>query len=121
MDNGNDLLVGSVSVCTRDLVDDALLAIFRDDMAQVTEVPFALSSSVVGRCVEDAVFRAPGQVIAARLDVMGIDAALVLARLDRTLKETVAEWTFSDDDPTVGDGLRAEKEILAGMTAQDWV
>jgi hypothetical protein len=121
MDNGNDLLVGSVSVCAPDLVDDALLAIFRDDMAQVTEIPFALSSSEVGRCVEDAVFRAPGQVIAARLDVMGIDAALVLTGLDRTLKETVAEWTFSDDDPTVGDGLRAEKEILAGMTAQDWV
>src|SRR5690242_9141509 len=85
MDNGNDLPVGSVSVCAPDLVGDALLAIFRDDMAKVTVVPFALSPSEVGRCVEDAVFRAPGQVIAARLDVMGIDAALVLAGLDRTL------------------------------------
>jgi hypothetical protein len=40
MDNVNDLLVGSFPVCAADRVDDALLAVFRDDMMQLTLVPF---------------------------------------------------------------------------------
>jgi hypothetical protein len=113
-------------VCSAEGVDDELLAVFRDDMLHVERVPTAeyeyISSD--GPYVETAVFQAPGRVIADRLDLMGIDAARVLADLDRTLKAAAEPI---DDAELVGYNeesrafIRAEEEMLGAMTAQDWV
>ena len=88
MDHTGYLLVGTFPVDSAEADEDELLAIFRDDMLQVRPVPaeqYESYMSVTGPEIESAVFRAPGPVIADRLDAMGIDAARVQADLDRTL------------------------------------
>jgi hypothetical protein len=70
------------------------------------------------------VFRAPGRVIASRLDLMGIDAARVLADLDRTLKaaaEPSDDADLADYSEESRAFTRAEEEMLGAMSAQDWV
>ena len=73
------LWVGSVVVgeIEESLLYPEVVAIFRDDMLRIDHVP--------GTEREVVVFRAPGPVIAARLEIMGIDKASVLARMDDQL------------------------------------
>lgn len=66
-----------------------LLAVFRDDMFHSRRVAASPSKAAEERQESKAPaqpveeFRAPGQVISARLDLMGHDQASTLARLDR--------------------------------------
>jgi hypothetical protein len=79
--------------------------------------------SVTGPEIESAVFRAPGPVIADRLDAMGIDAARVQADLDRTLKgaaEPATEADLGEYGDEARASVRAEEELLSAMSAQDW-
>jgi hypothetical protein len=69
-------------------------------------------------------FRAPGRVIADRLDLMGIDEARVLADLERTLKaaaEPIDDAAIADYDDESRAFIRAEEALLGAMTARDWV
>ena len=69
-------------------------------------------------------FRAPGRVIADRLDLMGIDEARVLGDLDRTLKaaaEPIDDAALADESEESRAFIRAEEALLGAMTAQDWV
>ena len=127
MDNTGDLLVGSFSVCSADGIDDEVLAVFRDDMLHARQAPAAEYEHMIspdGPFVDAAVFRAPGRVIASRLDLMGIDEARVLADLDRTLRAAAEPL---DDGALVGESdesrafIREEEALLGAMTARDWV
>ena len=76
---------------------------------------------MTGPEIESAVFRAPGPVIADRLDAMGMDAASVLADLDRTLKGAAAPplrpiWPSTATKARLS---RAEEELLSAMSAQE--
>jgi hypothetical protein len=93
------LLAGTFPVASAEAVEDELLAVFRDDMLRVRPVPaeqYESHMSVTGPEIESAVFRAPGPVIADRLDAIGIDAARVPADLDRTLKGAAEPATEAD-------------------------
>ena len=81
--------------------------------------------SVTGPEIESAVFRAPGPVIADRLDAMGIDAARVQADLDRTLKgaaEPATEADLAEYGPDRPNGcMRVARSLRAegvGQTAR---
>jgi hypothetical protein len=127
MDNTGDLLVGSFSVSSADGADDEVLAVFRDDMLHARQAPAAEYEHMIssdGPYVEAAVFRAPGRVIADRLDLMGIDEARVLGDLDRTLKaaaEPIDDAALADESEESRAFIRAEEALLGAMTAQDWV
>jgi hypothetical protein len=89
VDNTGCLLVGPLPVCDAAGVEDDLLAVFRDDMVRVWQVPaeeYTAYMFVDGPFVEAAEFRAHGRIIAARLDLMGISEPRVMADLGRTLK-----------------------------------
>ena len=76
-------------------VEDKLMALFRDDMLSVTpSTAGQYYTPERGYSTQDPdsdyemslfEFRSPGQVIAARLDTMGVDAAGALAYLDEQL------------------------------------
>ena len=127
MDYTGYLLVGTFPVASAEPVEDELLAVFRDDILQVRPVPaeqYEQYMSVTGPEIESAVFRAPGPVIADRLDAMGMDAASVLADLDRTLKgaaEPATEADLAEYGDEARASVRAEEELLSAMSAQDWV
>jgi hypothetical protein len=105
------LLVGSVVVRRlSDGIGNELMAVFRDDMLRVRSIPeHQYLRERRGRDPTEASseemdvieFRALGQVIAARLDVMGIDATIVLAGLDEQLSHPrlpFDEDMVSDED-----------------------
>jgi hypothetical protein len=100
MDNTGDLLVGTLSVSSAEGVDHELLAVFRDDMLRVERAPAdAQRGFPPAPGDQTAVFRAPGPVIAKRLDLMGIDETRVLADLDRALRSS-AEPSTDPRSPT---------------------
>jgi hypothetical protein len=125
MDNTGDLLVGPPSVCSAEGVDHELLAVFRDDMLRVERAPAgAERGSPPGPDDETAVFRAPGPVIAKRLDLMGIDETRVLADLDRTLRasaEPADDAQLADYDEDSRAYIREEERLLGSITGRDWV
>lgn len=85
------LFVGSIPVCDGRAVRELELAIFRDDMLRVWRAPAEHYRELVaadGPFLEAAEFRAPGRMIADRLDLMGITPPRVLATLKRTLKKS---------------------------------
>jgi hypothetical protein len=87
--NIGSLFVGTLPVCSADELDEELLTVFRDDMAHVERVPAEMYEEFTtadGTFTDAYIFRAPGQVVADRLDLMGIDAAHVLADLERELR-----------------------------------
>jgi hypothetical protein len=62
VDHTGYLLVGTFPVASAEAVEDELLAVFRDDMLQVSPVPaeqYEQYMSVTGPEIESAVFRAP--------------------------------------------------------------
>ena len=127
MDNSGSLLVGSLPVCAPEEIDDDLLTVFRVDMAHIERVPAEVYEEhmTADKPYTDVfIFRAPGRVIADRLDAMGIDAGHVLADLDGELRYQAGPV---DDDLLAGCDvetqalIRAEQEMLAAMGAQDWV
>jgi len=83
------LFVGSLVVCGPDEVDEEVITLFRGDMAHVERVSAERYEEFRpgDEPFTDAyMFRAPGRVIADRLDLMGIDAAHVLADLEQELR-----------------------------------
>jgi hypothetical protein len=125
MDNTGDLLVGTLSVSSAEGVDHELLAVFRDDMLRVERAPTDVQpGSPPAPDDETAVFRAPGPVIAKRLDLMGIDETQVLADLDRALSasaEPATDAQIADYDEDSRAYFREEERLLGSMTARDWV
>jgi hypothetical protein len=124
------LRVGSVIVCYGvEQVDSELLAVFRDDMLQNRPVPAQQydydiepdhGAYVDGTIVNVAEFRASGRHVAERLDVMGVDAAHVLAAIDEMLEFEAAgllDEGFLAEYPYV----REEGELLGAMNSRDWV
>lgn len=121
-------MAGTILVSSpTETIANELLAVFRDDMLQikdVTEDEFfrpALESHYGEIEYEDDEseddeyederfemfeFRAPGQHIAARLDVMGITPQVVYAYLERQLR--IEEYHRSDDHLATLEGMERE-------------
>lgn len=118
------LRVGSLVVCHAGEVRSELLAVFRDDMLQTERVPDVIHNVPPGVWVEAAELRAPGRHIADRLDVMGVDAAQVLAGLDRRIKIGTGpfdEVFLTEESEYSIAEIREEEALLGAMSAQDWV
>jgi hypothetical protein len=77
-----------------------------------------------GVWVEAAELRAPGRQIADRLDVMGVNAAQVLAGLDRRIKIGTGPFNevflTEESEYSIAE-IREEEALLGAMSAQDWV
>jgi hypothetical protein len=121
------LSVASLTVCDSEEVGEELLTVFRYEMARVERVPAQTYEEFTAEeeTFTDAyLFRAPGRLIADRLDLMGIDAAHVLSDLERELRYQAGP--IDDDllggcDDQTRAFIRAEQEMLAEMSAQDWI
>lgn len=116
--------MGSLVVSAAAEVGSELLALFRDDMLQTEHVPDVIHKMPPGAWVEAAELRAPGRHIADRLDVMGVDAAQVLAGLDRRIKIGIGplDEVFLDKESEYSIAeIREEEALLGAMSAQDWV
>jgi hypothetical protein len=105
-----------------DSIENELLAVFRDDMLRVRTIlkdqylhektawdPGEASSEEVD-VIE---LRAPGQVIAARLDVMGIDTVNVLAYLNKQLSQPRGLLSFEED-------MASDEERAELARANEW-
>jgi hypothetical protein len=113
------LSVGTVLVSAPEKgVSPLLLAVFRDDMLDRRMVPAAdYYDSYVqvqpGEEVEILEFHAPGQVIADRLDALGLNRATTLASLNKLI-ELKADWT---DLPE----LEHEHALWAELGGKGWI
>jgi len=139
-------MAGTILVSSpTETIANELLAVFRDDMLQikdVTEDEFfrpALESHYGEIEYEDDEseddeyederfemfeFRAPGQHIAARLDVMGITPQVVYAYLERQLR--IEEYHRSDDHLATLEGMEREwaerdRALRRSLNGRDWV
>ena len=135
MSRHGDLRVGAVAVGRlNDGFSNELLAIFRDDMLHISRV----SASVYyrseyldyvaednGENVEVVEFRAPGRVVAERLDLMGIDATAVLAWMDDQLISRTGILFDKEFLAAADNELRAtlerERDFVVSLNAQTWV
>jgi hypothetical protein len=116
--------VGSLVVCANAEVRSELLAVFRDDMLQTERASEVIHNVPPGVWVEAAELRAPGRHIADRLDVMGVDAAQVLAGLDRRIRIGAGpfdEVFLTEESEYSIAEIREEEALLGAMSAQDWV
>jgi len=128
--------VGSLVVSSlRNGVDNELLAVFRDDMLNVRYVhareyysaergyeEHEFDDNEVFDIIE---FRAPGQHIAARLDVMGITPAVVIEYLENQFHDR--NGILYNENFLVGltedvkEAIKRERSFLMSLTAQDWI
>jgi hypothetical protein len=131
VNNSSSLQVGSIVIGRfSESVGKELMAVFRDDMLRIRRIlideylrerrdwkPTEASNEEID-VIE---FRAPGPVIAARLDVMGIDPTSVLALLDAQLSHPRHPF----DEDMVSDEDRAElaraNQWRMSSGAQRWV
>lgn len=114
------------------------MAIFRDDMLQVTSTPTCEyyipengyePEEYDGAYIDVIKFRAPGHVIAARLDAMGIDTAAVLAQLEDQLNggrdsiylNTEFRANLDADVLALIDREADFRRSLCALGAQGWV
>lgn len=118
------LRVGSLVLShLRNGVDNELLAVFRDDMLTVTPTTahqyYSVDRGYSGRNEEYEdheinilEFHAPGQMVAARLDMMGVNVDAAIAYLDEQ---------FADDEQLAAEGLevRIPNDVLDAIPA-DW-
>jgi hypothetical protein len=103
---------------------DQLLAVFRDDMRAVRRVPaqqflwhhrllreFGETAGAEGGEIEVAEFRAPGRVVAARLELLGVEEKSVRAALAGQLGQPRAPaWAES------AEGLRDPRRLMLPRT-----
>jgi hypothetical protein len=121
------LSVGPIAIELGDRPELELLAVFRDRMYQLRRaVASSDDSSREGEESETLVrpreeFRAPGETISARLDLMGRDAASTLARLDRRFQELLQGSRSHMTDPAAQERIDAEYEVLRSLNGQSWV
>jgi HEPN/Toprim N-terminal domain 1 len=125
-----DLRVGSVVVRYENVQnpESAIVAVFRDDMLKIrrhrSKTAEHDSSDLDNEELDEVVFRAPGRVIADRLDVIGVDAETVRADLDSLLEyeaEPLDDDDLADYDESERAWIRNEEAILSSMDAQAWV
>lgn len=86
-------------------------------------MPDVIHNVPPGVWVEAAELRAPGRHIADRLDVMGVNAAQVLAGLDRRIKIGTGpfdEVFLTEESEYSIAEIREEEALLGAMSAQDW-
>jgi hypothetical protein len=130
------LRVGSIVVSQfRDGVGNELMAVFRDDMLCVSRCSIReyeigrYGSSDVDTDYEEQIevteFRAPGQVIADRLDTIGIDAATALAYLDEgnnheSPPTSDAEYLAALDEDARR-FVEEERDFRRSISARRWV
>ena len=120
------LRVGSVVVSRpRDSVDVELLTIFRDDMLAVTPITAREyytaargyvvdnEANITDRDMELIEYRAPGRIIAARLDLIGISEPAVLDYLQQRMAYKTAEehYTYIPED--------IREQILSAISLED--
>jgi hypothetical protein len=130
------LRVGDVVVSRlRNGVENELLAIFRDDMLSSRRVPVREYYGLQGYDESDGVeddylmdvleFRAPGQAIADRLDIFGIDANTILADLDQQFSDRSGITHDQDFQSTLNDEIREqideEDAYRLSLGAAGWV
>lgn len=108
------------------------MAVFRDDMLRVSRCDIReyetrrYGSSDVGEDYEEQIevteFRAPGQVVADRLDTIGIDGETALAYLDEGLHN---DSSYSSNTATLDEEIRslieADRNFLRSIDAKGWV
>ncbi|WP_143736892.1 HEPN/Toprim-associated domain-containing protein [Microbispora sp. GKU 823] len=104
-----------------------LLAVFRDDMINYRS---ARARDYYGEGVDDEhveviEFRAPGQRIADRLDVMGIDAETALSLLDQVIddeRDPVDHFMLADPEfDDLRESARLNRAALESLDAKEWV
>ncbi|MFZ2501252.1 MAG: HEPN/Toprim-associated domain-containing protein [Nocardioides sp.] len=120
----------------KNVVDDEVLAIFNDDML-VRETQWASkyyewwprenpaddSSSDEDYEVEVIKLIAPGPVVSARLDLLGITAEEASALLQRELEATVS-YHLDDlelDDPELTEQSRQVVQAVSSLTTESWL
>jgi hypothetical protein len=119
----------------RDGIGNELMAVFRDDLLRISHLSardyevlrYGHSDIEEGyeEQIEATEFRAPGQVIADRLDIIGVDAATALAYLDEALHP--GPDIFSDPDflATLDEETRSfvaqEKAFKESLDGWRWV
>jgi hypothetical protein len=120
----------------RNVVDDEVLAAFSDDML-VTETvraseyydwwelenPAGDSSSDDDYEVSVLKLTAPGSVVAARLDLLGITESEVLALLEREFADTASYHLrdVEEDDPELSEYSQRHVEVLRSLTVDTWL
>lgn len=136
MGSYGSLRVGSVDVTRmKDGITNELMAVFRDDLLRVSHLPgrdyevLRYGDSDIDEDYDEEIevteFRAPGQVIADRLDIIGVDAATALAYLDQALYS--GSHIYSDPDFLSGpdEETRAlvaqEKAFRESLDGRRWV
>jgi hypothetical protein len=126
-----DLRVGSLIV-TYDIEgpNPEIVAVFRDDMLQVRSLRVGTVQDEIPELDDLALdevaveFRAPGRVIADRLDVMGVGAEAIRADLDSLLEvaaDPLADEDLEDYDESERAWIRNEEAILASIDAEAWL
>jgi len=136
MDQKVSLPVGSFVVELKDSADDELLAVFLGGMLQHREaragdyrprkesntpgIAVTYPDDYDDQTVEVVEFRAPGEIIADRLDLMGFDPASTLACLDDLFRESLRGNLPGEDD---ADRIRIAKETeyLESLNGKKWV
>src|SRR6266536_3139309 len=136
MDEKVSLTVGSFVMELKDGAGDELLAVFLGPMLQHREARAGdyrprTESNIDGltviypddyddQTVEVVEFRAPGEVIADRLDLMGFDPASTLTCLDDLFKESLrGEYNGENDDDRTR--IAQEAEYLKSLNGKKWV
>ena len=137
MTNYGTLRVGLAAVGRlQEGIRNELLTVFRDNMLQIRHVPAHLyyvpengwPDEVIedqDELVEVVEFRAPGEVVAARLDLMGFDAATTLAYMDEQLSSRTGILFDEEFLGTLDDDIRAEmdqeRDFRLSINGQVWV
>lgn len=115
-------------------VGNELMALFREDMfckeykaADEYYTPaygYEEDSADFGKVVEVSMFRASGPVIAARLDIIGVDETAALGYLSDSLAsrqdlfgdKTLAQWS-----PDILEEYKRDRELRASLDGPKWV
>lgn len=147
MSSYGTLRVGSLVVCRpRNGVDVELLAVFRDDMLAVTPITARQyytpergyevdeETEIVDHDIELVEYRAPGHIIAARLDLMGVDEKRVLEYLQQKIEDNAAaaehfssitddvrRQTLAEITPAGRENFPRSDMIWTSLDARGWI
>jgi hypothetical protein len=135
MSSYGDLWVGPVLVSSlRNGVGNELMAVFRDDMMHrewiageqyYGEIDEEAEGFEPAEFVEVVKFRAPGEWIAARLDLMGLTPSMVYGTLESQLSDRLAFLRTNATMPIVNAEMRElcnqEFAFLSSLSVRDWI
>jgi hypothetical protein len=113
------LLVGSIEMSVPPEASTQLLAIFRDDMTRIRQVPLREYWSHWGPAQQDdptipvKEYRVIGRILAERLDLMGFDGSSTLAMVSGALAAGSALVSIGLIEPW-------ERDLIASLDVSSW-